>query len=312
MSSWKQSAKRIVRPTLSETTRQLHARLRRYLKEDLAEAGDVTSQAMIPPKQQAVAHVGARSDGIVSGILVVRHLLAVAAPRVRCRVHVQDGHPCRAGQRVLTLRGSLRDMLKIERIMLNLLGRMSGVATATAALVKQTHGTRARIRDTRKTTPGLRALEKYAVVCGGGVSHRHGLHDAFLAKDNHLAGITPTRLAAQISAAVSRARRCSTLAFTMAEVDSETQFRALLTLPKGTLDSVLLDNMKPPLMKRLVRLRNQQAPFLQLEASGGVTLRTVRAIARTGVDFISVGSITHSAPQLDFGLDMQRVKVSRP
>ena len=98
----------------------------------------------------------------------------------------------------------------------------------------------------------------------------------------------------------------------MAEVDSETQFRALLTLPKGTLDSVLLDNMKPPLMKRLVRLRNQQAPFLQLEASGGVTLRTVRAIARTGVDFISVGSITHSAPQLDFGLDMQRVKVSRP
>ena len=259
---------------------------------------------MVPATRRARAVVRARGSGVVAGTALVRRLVKLGAPGVRCSAALRDGAAFRRGQAVLTLSGPLRGILRVERTLLNLLGRLSGVATATHALVRAASGTRARIRDTRKTTPGLRALEKFAVRCGGGVSHRAGLFDAFLAKDNHLAGIPTERLAEAVRAAVARARRLARPAFVMVEVDDETQFGALLTLPRGTIDSVLLDNMSPTRMRRLVALRDRRAPWLRLEASGGVTRARVPAIARSGVDFISAGSITHSAPQVDFGLDL--------
>ena len=191
--------------------------------------------------------------------------------------------------------------------MLNLLGRLSGVATFTNTFATQVKGTKARIRDTRKTTPGLRALEKYAVVCGGGVSHRAGLFDAFLAKDNHVAGLTPQRMAHDIHQAIIAARRHNTLKFTMVEVDTLDQLNALLRLPNGVIDAILLDNMGLVILRKAVALRDRLAPGVQLEASGGVTLKTVAAIAQCGVDFVSVGAITHSAPQIDFAMDIQSV-----
>jgi nicotinate-nucleotide pyrophosphorylase (carboxylating) len=292
------------KPPIERASRELDAMLRGFLREDLGDAGDVTSLAMVPARRRARAIVCARASGTLAGAMVARRLVRLASPGVRCRALVRDGSTFRRGQAVLELSGSLRGMLRVERTLLNLLGRLSGVATATRALVQGTDGTRARIRDTRKTTPGLRLLEKHAVRCGGGVSHRAGLFDAFLAKDNHLAGVPVQRLARVVEAAVRRARVGHRLAFTMVEVDNEAQFRALLALPRGVLDSVLLDNMTPARLRRMVMLRDRHAPWLTLEASGGVTRTRVPAIARSGVDFISAGSITHSSPQIDFGLDM--------
>jgi len=284
--------------------RDLDAQLRAFLREDLGEHGDVTSLAMVLVERRANAMVRARGPGVLAGVAVARRLVALGAPGVRCRVLARDGARFRRGAPVLSLSGPLRGMLRVERTLLNLLGRMSGVATATRAMVDAAAGTPARIRDTRKTTPGLRALEKAAVICGGGVSHRAGLFDAFLAKDNHLAGVPLERIASVVQRAVARARRLAPLAFTMVEVDTEAQFVALLALPRGVVDAVLLDNMSPARMRRIVALRNRTVPWLKLEASGGVTTASVPAIARSGVDFISAGSITHSAPQVDFGLDI--------
>lgn len=286
--------------------RDLDAQLRAFLREDLGEAGDVTSLAMVPASRRASAVVCARGPGVLAGLAVARRLVALGAPGVRCRALARDGVRLRRGASVLSLSGPLRGILRVERVLLNLLGRMSGVATATRAMVDAAAGTRARIRDTRKTTPGLRALEKAAVVCGGGLSHRAGLFDAFLAKDNHLAGVPLERLAGVVQQAVMRARRLAPLAFTMVEVDTEAQFVALLALPRGVVDVVLLDNMSPARMRRIVALRDRCVPWLKLEASGGVTVASVPAIARSGVDFISAGSITHSAPQVDFGLDIAK------
>ena len=284
--------------------RELGALLRSFLREDLGDAGDVTTLAMVGARRRARAEVRARQAGIMAGADIARRLARMASPALRCRVLVRDGQSFRRGQAVLALSGPLRHMLAVERTLLNLVGRLSGVATATRGLVDAARGTRARIRDTRKTTPGLRALEKFAVRCGGGVSHRAGLFDAFLAKDNHLAGLSTAQLPAAIAAAVRRARSRSALAFVMVEVDTAAQFEALLSLARGTVDAVLLDNMPPTAMRRLVARRDARAPWLKLEASGGVTRAAVPAIARSGVDFISAGSITHSAPQVDFGLDI--------
>lgn len=289
---------------MRRSPRDLDAQLRACLREDLGEHGDVTSLAMVPVERRATAMVRARGPGVLAGVAVVRRLVALGAPGVRCRVLARDGARFRRGSPVLSLHGPLRGILRVERVMLNLLGRMSGVATATRAMVDAAAGTPARIRDTRKTTPGLRALEKAAVICGGGVSHRAGLFDAFLAKDNHLAGVPLERIASVVQRAIARARRLAPLAFTMVEVDTEAQFVALLALPRGVVDAVLLDNMSPARMRRIVALRNRTVPWLKLEASGGVTTASVPAIARSGVDFISAGSITHSAPQVDFGLDI--------
>ena len=281
--------------------------LKNFLQEDLGAGGDVTSNAMISARSQATAYVVARTAGVLSGARLVELLASMTRPALTVRGMVRDGERVREGQKVFCISGSLRGILLLERTMLNLLGRLSGVATFTNTFTTQVKGTKARIRDTRKTTPGLRALEKYAVVCGGGVSHRAGLFDAFLAKDNHVAGLTPQRMAHDIHQAIIAARRHNTLKFTMVEVDTLDQLNALLRLPNGVIDAILLDNMSLVTLRKAVALRDRLAPGVQLEASGGVTLKTVAAIAQCGVDFVSVGAITHSAPQIDFAMDIQSV-----
>ena len=279
--------------------------LKNFLQEDLGAAGDVTSNAMISARSQATAYVVARTAGVLSGARLVELLASMVRPTLTVRVMVRDGERVCEGQKVFCISGSLRGILLLERTMLNLLGRLSGVATFTNTFATQVKGTKARIRDTRKTTPGLRALEKYAVVCGGGVSHRAGLFDAFLAKDNHVAGLTPQRMAHDIHQAIIAAHRHNTLKFAMVEVDTLDQLDALLRLPNGVIDAILLDNMSLVTLRKAVALRDRLAPGVQLEASGGVTLKTVAAIAQCGVDFVSVGAITHSAPQIDFAMDIQ-------
>lgn len=281
--------------------------LKNFLQEDLGAAGDVTSNAMISARSQATAYVVARTAGVLSGVRLVELLASMVRPTLTVRGMVRDGERVCEGQKVFCISGSLRGILLLERTMLNLLGRLSGVATFTNTFATQVKGTKARIRDTRKTTPGLRVLEKYAVVCGGGVSHRAGLFDAFLAKDNHVAGLTPQRMAHDIHQAIIAAYRHNTLKFAMVEVDTLDQLDALLRLPNGVIDAILLDNMSLVTLRKAVALRDRLAPGVQLEASGGVTLKTVAAIAQCGVDFVSVGAITHSAPQIDFAMDIQSV-----
>ena len=276
-----------------------------FLQEDLGAAGDVTSNAMIDARRQATALIVARTHGVLAGTRLVQLLAGMVKPALRVHCAARDGEHVRQGQEVFRISGSLRGILLVERTMLNVLGRLSGVATLTHQFVGRVNTTNARIRDTRKTTPGLRALEKYAVVCGGGVSHRLGLFDAFLAKDNHVAGLNPRRMALEIQRAIGVARRTHAIKFAMVEVDTLDQLDALLRLPHGVIDAILLDNMGVTTLRKAVALRNQLAPRVQLEASGGVTLVTVAAIAKTGVDFVSVGAITHSAAQIDFAMDIQ-------
>jgi nicotinate-nucleotide pyrophosphorylase (carboxylating) len=221
---------------------------------------------------------------------------------------VADGTRVGPGEAVAEVFGPMRELLMFERTALNFLQRLSGVATLTARFVAEVAGTKARILDTRKTTPGWRALEKYAVRCGGGINHRFGLYDAVLIKDNHLAWLGQLGEADPIITAV-RAARLETPAGTVieVEVDSLEQFeRALACRP----DIVLIDNLGPGALAQAVRRRDEQAPGLLLEASGGVNLATVGQLARTGVDRISVGALTHSAPVLDIGLDFDRSEPS--
>ena len=283
---------------------ELAAQVARALAEDLGDAGDVTSLATVPAAARAQAMVRARRPGVVAGVPVALEVLAQAAPGTRAIVHAPDGTRVGAGDAVLVVDGPLRGILAAERTMLNYLGILSGTATRADRYVAAAAGTRARICDTRKTIPGLRMLQKYAVRCGGGMNHRIGLFDAVLVKDNHVAGQDPVAMAANVARAAADARARGPLRFVQVECDTPAQLEAILALPAGTVDIVLLDNMDPFALSTAVRLRDERAPGVQLEASGGVTLETVGAIARTGVDRISAGALTHSAPQLDFGLDI--------
>ncbi len=270
--------------------------------------GDITSEACDFGGAELAADVVCRAaEGVLSGARVVEMLVQRHFPRVQLRMGMEDGQALSRGARVLTVRGAARDVLLLERTMLNLLGRLSGVASLTARYVHAARegATDVRVCDTRKTTPGLRVLEKYAVRCGGGVSHRMGLHDALLIKDNHLAGVPVAELGAFVRGACERARRLGQggLSFCEVEVDRVEQLRVLLALPAGVVDVVLLDNMAAGILRECCELRDAQRPGLLLEASGGVNLSTIRAIASTGVDRISVGALTHSAVQVDFGLD---------
>ncbi|MBL9032729.1 MAG: carboxylating nicotinate-nucleotide diphosphorylase [Phycisphaerae bacterium] len=281
--------------------------------EDLGPAGDATSAASIPPDAAGSAIMVARTGGRIAGLAALPDLALAFGARLRIDTLLRDGHDAQPGQPIARLAGPARDLLAIERTALNLVSRLSGVATRTAAFAARLADARvngrpahARLYDTRKTTPGLRVLEKYAVRCGGGHCHRIGLFDAVLIKDNHLAGVAVPDLPGVVARAAASARAARPApAFVEVEVDSLDQFRALLTLPRGTVDIVLLDNMTLDQLRHAVALRDASASRPELEASGGVTLDSVRAIAQTGVDRISAGTLTHGATWLDIALDFE-------
>ncbi|MCC6678985.1 MAG: carboxylating nicotinate-nucleotide diphosphorylase [Phycisphaerales bacterium] len=278
--------------------------------EDLGSAGDRTGAACIPVGARAEARLVFRSGGIVAGLAAGPDLIDVFAPGrdVHLDVKLEDGGRAAANSTIAVLSGPLRDVLAIERTLLNLVGRLSGIATRTAKFVERIGpGMRARLYDTRKTTPGLRLLEKYAVRCGGGHTHRVGLYDAVLIKDNHLAGVAPDQLADFVARAAARARAAAGpggLQFVQVEVESLAMLERVLGLPGGVVDIVLLDNMPADEMSESVRLRDRLAPRVELEASGGITLETIRKVAESGVDRISVGSLTHGAASIDVALDI--------
>jgi nicotinate-nucleotide pyrophosphorylase (carboxylating) len=270
----------------------LIAVIRAALAEDLGRAGDVTSQACVPADARLRAVFASRKPGVVSGLACARLAVLELDPTADFEAVQQDGAQVAAGAKLATVDANARALLGAERVALNLLGRLSGIATLTRAYVDAVDGTGARIVDTRKTTPGLRALEKYAVRCGGGVNHRFGLDDAILIKDNHIAAC------GSVAEAVSRAKAAGGhLMKVEVEIDSLAQLEDAL---RHQPDVVMLDNFSLADLAQAVRLNAGRAV---VEASGGVSLETVRDIARTGVDVISVGALTHSAAALDIGLD---------
>jgi len=269
------------------------------LEEDLDNAGDITSSAVIDPDRKSQALVIAREDGVVAGLESIEIVASMYGKGLRVELLSQDG-PVTKGTPVARLSGPTRSVLTVERTLLNLLGRLSGVATMTARYVAAVQGTKAKICDTRKTTPGWRYLEKYAVRVGGGTNHRIGLFDAVLIKDNHLADLARHEKF-PLAAAVKRSRE-SVSPSTVVEIEVDSIAQLEEALPASP-DIVLLDNMSLDKLCQAVSLRNKIAPGVELEASGGVNLQTVSAIAQTGVDRISVGALTHSAPVLDVALD---------
>jgi len=266
--------------------------VRRALEEDLGRAGDITSDLTIAVDKRATAKLVARKPGVISGLIAAERAFHLLDPAITFMVSAPDGNKVAADTVLATVSGPARALLSAERVALNFIGHLSGVATATAALVEAVAGTKARITCTRKTLPGLRVLQKYAVRCGGGFNHRFGLDDAVLIKDNHIAA------AGGIAPAMARVR-ASLGHMTKVEIEVDTLAQLEEALGLGA-DTILLDNMSLDDLKRAVALAKGRAV---LEASGNVTLATVREIAETGVDYISSGAITHSAPNLDIGLD---------
>ncbi len=268
--------------------------VRRAVAEDLDGGVDVTSVATVPEDLQGVAAFVPRQAGVVAGLPVAMAVLDVVVPGVQLRVQAADGDAAVVGQAVLEATGPVRSLLTAERTALNLLCHLSGVATLTRAWVDAVHGTGARIRDTRKTTPGLRALEKHAVRCGGGVNHRMSLSDAALVKDNHVVA------AGGVAAAFDAVRTRFPGVPVEVECDTADQVREVL---EAGADLVLLDNMSPVQMRKCVELC--RARGVMTEASGGLSLANAREVAETGVDYLAVGALTHSAPVLDLGVDLR-------
>lgn len=267
--------------------------VREALREDLGRAGDLTTDWTVPADRLATAELVARDPGVVAGTDLAVAAFGLLEPRLEVEVRRPDGSAVAAGDVVARVSGPARAILTAERVALNFLGHLSGVATATAEVAGAIAHTRTRVCCTRKTTPGLRAVEKHAVVAGGGVNHRFGLDDAVLIKDNHVA------LAGGVAAAVRRVREAAGhLVPVEVEVDTLDQLRELLTMP---VDAVLLDNMSPAQLTEAVGL---VAGRMITEASGRLTAATAPAVAESGVDLVSVGWLTHSAPVLDIGLDL--------
>ncbi len=260
----------------------------------MGEHGDVTSNATIPEDAEATAHVVARAAGCVAGLGTALRVFELIDENLAIGALATDGDVVEAGTRLATVRGAARSILAGERLALNLLGHLSGVATATRRLVDRVEGTDATIIDTRKTTPLLRSLQKMAVVAGGGENHRMGLFDQVLIKDNHILAV------GSASEAVRRAR-AQVGDDMIVEVEIE-RISELEPVIEAGADIVMLDNMAPELMREAVEIA---AGRVQLEASGGITLESVRAVAESGVDLISSGSLTHSAPSLDVALDFE-------
>jgi nicotinate-nucleotide pyrophosphorylase (carboxylating) len=266
----------------------------RALDEDLGRAGDITSIATVPETAKTHAVMVARQAGVIAGLPLAVATFQKLSPDLQIHAYIRDGAAVAAGVHVLTLMGPARAVLAGERTALNFVGRLSGIATLTSEYVRRTAGTKLRICCTRKTTPGLRALEKYAVRCGGGFNHRFGLDDAILIKDNHIA------VAGGVRAALERARaHIGHLVKIEIEVDTFDQLREVLDT--GLADVVLLDNMDIATLTEAAKLADGR---VVLEASGGVTLESIARIATTGVDYVSSGALTHSAPNFDVAIDI--------
>jgi nicotinate-nucleotide pyrophosphorylase (carboxylating) len=268
------------------------AAVRKALEEDLGLSGDITTEATVGAEVRADAVIVARKPGIVSGLPLAEAAFRELDPDCRFAIAIADGESVAAGAAIAQVSGKARAILSAERVALNFMGRMSGIATLTRRYVEAIANTNAKIVDTRKTTPGIRAFEKYAVRCGGGQNHRFGLFDAILIKDNHIAA------AGGVTEAI-RAARAAAGHMTKIEVEVDTLEQLHLVL-REDVDCVLLDNMSPAQLRAAVETVDGRC---LTEASGGVNLDTVREIALTGVDLISVGALTHSAPVLDLGLD---------
>jgi len=283
----------------------LAAALQLWLEEDGFMRGDVTSRALAPSSGTIDTSIAMRDAGVLCGLQPLMRAVGVSAmfEDVQFEAVVEDGSTVAGGDVVGMLSGSAGDVLGLERPVLNMLGRLCGVATNTRRYVDAIDGTNASICTTRKTTPGLRRFEKYAAACGGATLHRLGLDDAALFKDNHLAGIAEGAFTATVTEACRRAREDRLLSFVEVEVDTLEQFNGVLAIEPGLVDMVLLDNFELDMLREAVKRRDVGASGVLLEASGGVTLDTVRAIAETGVDRISVGALTHQAVSLDVGLD---------
>lgn len=277
------------------TSVEIAAAVRTALAEDIGP-GDVTSLATVPESLPATAAMVAREPLTVAGLAFAEEAFRQLSAAIRLERVASDGQRVERGGRILKIAGPARALLTAERVALNFVQRLSGIATLTAKYVAAIEGTRAQILDTRKTTPGWRRFEKYAVTCGGGSNHRIGLFDLILIKDNHLAALRDEQPSA-IGAAVQRARRLRP--DLKVEVEADTLDQVEQAVAAGA-DIILLDNMTPPLLRKAVE---RVAGRATTEASGGVNLETVRAIAETGVDFISVGALTHSARAVDIALD---------
>jgi nicotinate-nucleotide pyrophosphorylase (carboxylating) len=294
--------------TLEDDLRQL---VRLAVREDLDRHNDWTTVALVDSDRQGRAAVVARQAGVIAGLRALPVVIDEMQAAIDFRTRAADGDEIAAGTIVAELAGRARDMLTCERPLLNLLGRLSGIATLAREYVRRVAGTTARIYDTRKTTPGLRRLEKYAVRCGGGHNHRTGLFDAILIKDNHLALAAEENLSPADAVRRSRNFVRQMAPANFPNVDAErliieveiTSVEQLDDVLSAGPDIVLLDNMPPERLRQAVARRNELAPQIELEASGGVTLETVRAIAETGVERISAGGLTHSARSLDVALD---------
>lgn len=274
------------------------------LREDLGKefplGGDITSRLVIPPGYEGRADFVSRCDGVVAGVPAVALVWGAVDQLIQVQLHLDEGALLRSGSRIATVTGSIHSILCGERIALNFLQHLSGIATLTRRYVDAISGTGCELLDTRKTLPGWRLLEKYAVRCGGGQNHRMGLYDGILIKDNHLAAMSKAPTLRQVLAKTRRESAAFGRLPLEIEVDTLEQFQeAIAERP----DIVLLDNMGPDQLRDAVRLRDANAPDVLLEASGGITLENIRSIAEAGVDRISVGALTHSAPALDIGLD---------
>ncbi|WP_208247577.1 carboxylating nicotinate-nucleotide diphosphorylase (plasmid) [Rhizobium sp. T1470] len=268
--------------------------VRAALVEDLGLAGDITTAAVVPADHRSSLVMVARQPGVIAGLDAAELAFHLVEPTITMTRHLEDGSQVKPGDTIATINGPSRGLLTGERTALNFLGHLSGIATVTASLVEAVRGTKASIACTRKTTPGLRALEKYAVRAGGGMNHRFALHDAVLIKDNHVA------IAGGVAEAIRRARAgVGHMVKIEVEVDTLEQ---LVEALQENVDAVLLDNMTPAQLREAVAIVNGRAIT---EASGRVTPATVAAIAVSGVDLVSVGWCTHSAPTLDIGLDVQ-------
>ena len=266
------------------------------LREDIGE-GDITTQLVVPENARARARVVSREKAVVAGKTPAAEVFRRVDPQLKVSIAMTDGTTALGGETILEISGSARSILTAERAALNFLQRLSGIATLTRAFVEAIGKNPAKIMDTRKTVPGLRALEKAAVVAGGGVNHRFGLFDMILVKDNHLVA-QPDPI--QLAAAIRKAKLRNPSMKVEVEADSLERVRALIQIEE--IDVILLDNMETSEMREAIALgRNRKVKF---EASGGVNLKTVRRIAATGVDFISVGALTHSAPAIDLSLEL--------